>query len=76
MEPTGRLDDEESESFEAREASAPASGDREEWPLHVSNFVFVALSELVDAYVLRGVCREEEVMEAHGHLSLDLSLHL
>ena len=53
---TERLDDEESESFEAQEESVPAAGDREDWPLHVSNFAFVASLELVDAYVCPAVC--------------------
>ena len=57
VEPTGRLDDEESESFEAQEASAPAAADREDWPEDwlVSNFVFVGLLELVDVYVCQAV---------------------
>ena len=80
VEPTGRLDDEESESFEAPTAALTAAGaaarDREDWPLHVSNFLFVALLELVDAYVRQVVgpavsereadCRRDlEVLRCH-----------
>ena len=63
VELTGRLDDEEFESFEAREVSAPAE-DRDGWPLSVLNFVFVALLERVDAYVRQVVGPEVSEREA------------
>ena len=53
--PTGRQDDEEAESSEAREVTALAAGELEDWPQRVSSFVFVASLGLVGAYVRRGV---------------------